>query len=121
MQPGVEDKVAQQIDILPTLMGLLGYPRPFVAFGQDVLHTPVEQTWAVNYLNGIYQLVQGDWVLQYDGQRATGFYRLDDRLMQHNLVGRHMTEQQRMTRLLQAIIQQYMQRMTHDQLTPTIK
>ena len=116
VQPGVEDKVAQQIDILPTLMGLLGYPRPFVAFGQDVLHTPVEQTWAVNYLNGIYQLVQGDWVLQYDGQRATGFYRLDDRLMQHNLVGRHMAEQQRMTRLLQAIIQQYMQRMTHDQL-----
>ena len=117
VRPGIEDKVAQQIDILPTLMGLLGYPRPYVAFGKDVLHTPADETWAVNYLNGIYQLVQGGWVLQFDGEHATGFYALGDRLMQHNLVDRHPAEQQRMTRLLQAIIQQYMQRMTHDQLT----
>ncbi|MBR1726761.1 MAG: sulfatase-like hydrolase/transferase [Muribaculaceae bacterium] len=116
VQPGIVDKVAQQIDILPTLMSLLGYPKPFVAFGQDVLNTPAEKTWAVNYLGGIYQLVQGGWVLQYDGNKTTGFYRLDDRLMRHNLVDTKPEQQAPMEQLLKAIIQQYMQRMTHDQL-----
>ena len=52
-QPSVQPKVAQQIDILPTVMGLLHYPDPYFAFGIDVLNTPADSTWAVNYLNGI--------------------------------------------------------------------
>lgn len=117
VQPGVEDKVAQQIDILPTLLTLLGYPHPYVAFGIDVLNTPAEQTWAVNYLSGTYQLVQNGYVLQYDGKNATGFYALSDSLMQNNLLDKHPQQQADMLRFLQAIIQQYMQRMTGDQLT----
>ena len=117
VQPDMVDKVAQQIDILPTLMALLGYPKPFVAFGKDVINTPPQDTWAVNYLNGTYQLVQGGFVLQFDGTSATGLYALDDRLMQHNLVGTLPAQQQSMERLLKAIIQQYMQRMQQDQLT----
>ena len=117
IQPGMENKVAQQIDILPTLMSLLGYPKPYIAFGKDVLNTPAPQTWAVNYLNGIYQLVQGGWILQFDGNKTTGFYRLDDRLMKQNLMGTAPEQQAQMEQFLKAIIQQYMQRMTHDQLT----
>ena len=117
VQPGCVDKVAQQIDFLPTVLSLLGYPHPYVAFGKDVLNTPAEQTWAVNYLNGVYQLVQGGYVLQFDGTSTTGFYALDDRLMQHNLVGTLPAQQQSMERLLKAIIQQYMQCMTQDKLT----
>ena len=113
----MENKVAQQIDILPTLMSLLGYPKPYIAFGKDVLNTPAPQTWAVNYLNGIYQLVQGGWVLQFDGNKTTGFYRLDDRLMKQNLMDTMPEQQAQMEQFLKAIIQQYMQRMTHDQLT----
>ena len=50
----MQDKIAQHTDILPTLMGMLGYQKPYVAFGIDLLNTPAEDTWAVNYLNGIY-------------------------------------------------------------------
>ena len=117
LQPAMIDKVAQQIDIMPTVLGILGYTKPYVAFGIDVLTTPAEETWAVNYLNGIYQYVKYGLVLQWDGARAVGLYSLDDRLMQHNLVG-HRTEQVAMERELKAIIQQYMARMTQDRLTP---
>ena len=109
------DKVAQQIDIMPTMLGLLGYSKPYVAFGIDVLSTPADQTWAVNYLNGIYQYVKHGLVLQMDGSRTVGLYALDDRLMQHNLVGQR-PEQPGMERELKAIIQQYMTRMKHDRL-----
>ena len=115
LQPELQQKIAQQIDILPTVMGMLHYPKPFFAFGIDVLKTPAEDTWAVNYLNGTYQYVKHNLVLQFDGQNTIGVYALTDSLMHDNLKGR-MSQQPQMERELKAIIQQYMQRMTEDEL-----
>ena len=111
------DKIAQQIDILPTLLGMLHYPKPYFGFGIDLFNTPQEDTWAVNYLNGIYQYVRYGYVLQFDGAATTGVYRLDDRLMKQNLKGK-VDVQQQMERELKAIIQQYMERMKQDRLHP---
>ena len=117
-QPEMQDKIAQQIDILPTVLGMLGYQKPYFAFGIDVLNTPAEGTWAVNYLNGIYQYVKHGHVLQFDGQQTKAVYALSDSLMQHNLKGK-VTQQPQMEKELKAIIQQYMERMTQDRLMPT--
>ena len=112
----IEDKVAQQIDILPTVLGMLRYQKPYFGFGIDVLNTPTDETWAVNYLNGIYQYVRYGYVLQFDGTNTKGIYKLDDRIMLHNLVGK-VPQQSQMERELKAIIQQYMMRMTKNRLT----
>ena len=114
-KPEMQDKIAQQIDILPTVLGMLHYQKPFFGFGIDVLNTPKEDTWAVNYLNGIYQYVKQDHVLQFDGEQTKAVYALNDSLMQHNLVGK-VPQQVQMERELKAIIQQYMSRMTQDRL-----
>ena len=114
---GIQDKIAQQIDILPTVLGLLGYPKEYLGFGIDVLNTPKEDTWAVNYLNGIYQYVRYGYVLQFDGSDSKALYSLDDRLMKHNLIGK-VEVQTQMERELKAIIQQYMERMTQNRLLP---
>jgi phosphoglycerol transferase MdoB-like AlkP superfamily enzyme len=116
-QPEMQDKIAQQIDILPTVMGMLHYPKPYFGFGIDVLNTAAEDTWAVNYLNGIYQYVKHGHVLQFDGQQTKAVYALTDSLMQHDVKGK-VPQQQQMERELKAIIQQYMERMTQDRLTP---
>ena len=115
-----EDKIAQQIDILPTILGMLGYSKDYLAFGIDVLNTPAEDTWAVNYLNGIYQYVKYGYVLQFDGQQTKAVYRLDDRLMKNNLKGKTDVET-KMERELKAIIQQYMEHMKHNRLQPTLQ
>ena len=114
---GMQDKIAQQIDILPTVLGLLGYPKEYLGFGIDVLNTPKEDTWAVNYLNGIYQYVRYGYVLQFDGTHTKALYSLDDRLMKHNLIGK-VEVQPQMERELKAVIQQYMERMTQNRLLP---
>ena len=128
-QPQIQDKIAQQIDILPTVMGMLHYEKPFFAFGIDVLNTPAEDTWAVNYLNGIYQYVSRGHVLHFDGQQSRALFALDDSLMQHNLIQESEaaansslftfhSSLNEMERELKAIIQQYMERMTTDRLQP---
>ena len=116
-QPEIQDKIAQQIDILPTVMGMLHYPKPYFGFGIDLFNTLAEDTWAVNYLNGIYQYVKHNHVLQFDGQKTTAVYALNDSLMQTNLVGK-LPHQSSMEQELKAIIQQYMERMTQDRLLP---
>ena len=116
-EPQIQDKIAQQIDILPTVMGMLHYPKPYFAFGIDLLNTPAENTWAVNYLNGIYQYVKHGHVLQFDGQQIKAVYALTDSLMQNNVKGK-LPQQHQMERELKAIIQQYMERMTQDRLAP---
>ncbi len=130
-QPEMQDKIAQQIDILPTILGMLGYQKSYFAFGIDLLNTPSEETWAVNYLSGIYQYVKHGYVLQFDGQKSKALYALSDSLMQHNLLndsslftpfptdGRlPVAFHSSLEKDLKAIIQQYMERMTQDRLLP---
>ena len=91
-------------------MGYLRYDRPYLSFGCDLLHTPPEQTYAVNYLNGIYQYIKGNFLLQFDGQRTTGVYdyRHDPQLRQ-NLAGQ-VPVQGIMEREVKAIIQRLIER-----------
>ena len=112
---GCHEGLAQQIDIMPTLLGYLGYNRPYIAFGQDLLNTPKEETFVVNYPNGVYQFAKNGYVIQFDGEKTTAVYSLDDKLMQNNLLGTvDITD---MERQLKAIIQQYMSRMNENRMT----
>ena len=117
VKSGIYPGIAQQIDILPTVLSILGYNKPFLSFGCDLMTTPMKETYAVNYLNGIYQYCKYGYVLQFDGQHTKAIYRLDDKLMQHNLLG-NVKEQAQMEHELKAIIWQYMYRMVHDKLMP---
>ena len=117
MKPGMRNAIAQQIDIMPTILSYLGYDRPYVAFGCDLLTTTDEDTWAVNYLNGIYQYIKGDWLLQFDGHKAKALYRFrTDLLLKENLLSKEPKIAADMERQVKAIIQSYMTRMVNNQL-----
>ena len=124
MGSGMVDAIAQQTDIMPTILEHLGYDEPYVTFGLDLLTTPPDSTWAVNYLNGVYQYVKHGHVLQFDGQQVRAVYSLTDSLMQHNLLQSQKPQENekaqwtQMEHELKAIIQQYMERMTENRLIP---
>lgn len=113
-----DDVIVQQTDITPTLLHLLGYSRPYLAFGNDLLSVDPSQSWAFNYNAGVYQLVKGDLLLQFDGDRTKAVYRFkSDPLLKDNMVGR-LPEQSSMEQFLKAVIQQYMARMNENRLLP---
>ena len=119
LQSGCRHAIAQQIDIMPTVLGYLGYEQSYVAFGSNLLATPDSQTWAVSYLNGIYQYVEDGHVLQFDGEKSTALYNIrEDWLMRQNLVASEELQpvKVRMERRVKAIIQSYMERMNGNQL-----
>jgi len=112
---GCMDGIAQQIDIMPTLLNYLGYDRPYIAFGKDLLNTPLEDSWAFNYFN-VPQLIRGNHLLQFDGHQTTGFYDYrSDALLQHNLAGTTADEDS-MVIQTKAILQSLIQRMKDNRL-----
>lgn len=115
IKPRKRAGIAQQTDIMPTVFGILGYNKPYLSFGCDLLNTPPQQTYALNYINGVYQYTKNGYTMQFDGNRVTGIYSLKDLLMQHNLVDK-VPEQAQMERELKAIIYQYMYRMVNNKL-----
>ena len=115
------ERVVEQTDIMPTVLGYLHYDQPYIAFGKDMLHTPADQTFALHWVpeSSGYEFVKGPYVLEFDGQQVTAAYRYrTDSLLRHNVLKSMPQDTLRqMTRQMQSVIQQYMQRMTGDSLT----
>ena len=106
--------IAQQIDVMPTVLGYLGYEKPYISFGVDLLRTPPEETFAVSYFNGIYQILKGGYFVQFDGAKVTAVYADNDKLLKNNLVGTVNVDET--VTFLKAFVQQYMSRMNEDRL-----
>ena len=115
------ERVVEQIDIMPTVLGYLHYDKPYIAFGRDMLNTPASEGLALHWLpeSSSYEYVWGNYALQFDGKEVTAAYKFrSDSTFSHNVL--HTMPQDTlsmMQRQMKSFIQQYMQRMTTDQLT----
>lgn len=116
---GTDEKtVAQQIDILPSVLNYLHYDKPFFAFGKDVLseNTP-EPNFAVNY-DGAFQWFNGPYMLQFDGKKSLGLYNyVEDRLLKNNILNQEPETREVLEKRVKAFMQQYQNRMIDDKLT----
>lgn len=115
-----KEKVVDQIDIMPTVLGILGYDRAYVGFGQDALRTSAAEKFAVNYLptSGIYQFLKGDYLIQFDGEKVIHAYRFRTDVLMKDDVKDTMPQDtlKAMETQLKSLIQQYMERMNGNNL-----
>jgi phosphoglycerol transferase MdoB-like AlkP superfamily enzyme len=116
---GLDTLPAQQIDIMPSILGYLNYDSVYFACGRDIFNTDRNDRFAVNYNNRLYQFVTGDYFLQFDGRETKSVYKYkSDVFLQNNLAGT-VAEQNEMELKLKAIIQQYVERMIENRLKIT--
>ena len=115
-----EERVVEQIDIMPTVLTYLHYEQPYIAFGRDMLSGNKDNGFALHWLpeSSSYEYVWGDYALHFDGKQVTSAYAFrTDSTFSHNVL--HSMPPgtlDRMQRHMKAVIQQYMQRMTTDNL-----
>ena len=57
---GKEATIVQQIDIMPTALELLGYNKPFFAFGKPMSS---KKGWAINFLQNQYSFITNNGIL----------------------------------------------------------
>jgi len=114
---GLVDSIpVQQTDIMPTVLSYLNFDKPYFAYGQDIFTTKAADKFVINYNNGTYQLVKGDYLQQFDGEKTKAVYNYKtDPLLRNNLRGQ--TEGQDETEMLiKSVAQQYIERMTENRL-----
>lgn len=113
---GQKKLIAQQADIFPTIIDYCGYNKPFIAFGKSLLSDTCDD-FTINYMNGIFQLIQDNYLLQFDGKNSIAFYNFkQDSLLKNNLI--HSSKKYLdYEHKIKAIIQSYQERLTQNQLT----
>jgi phosphoglycerol transferase MdoB-like AlkP superfamily enzyme len=113
---GIDSTTAQQIDIMPTILNYLGYPKPYFAFGQDLFQVNPNK-FAINYIGNSYQIIHDNWVLQFNLRETTALYNIaKDTDMTINLVGKADSIQLHLERLIKAFIQQHNNRLVDNNM-----
>lgn len=114
---GHQGIVAQQTDIMPTILDMLHYPKPFVAFGGSLLRKS-EPRFNLSYLNGNYQLIEDGYSWQTDHTISNALYNFEqDSLLTNELYLQKKNIAAQRDKLLKAVIQQYNNRLIENKLS----
>jgi len=114
---GVNKDWAQQIDIYPTLLDMMGYDKPFRSWGRSLISEKKVPPFVMRYSSDNYQMMSGDYICTFDGEKAVGFYKKEDKDLKNNLIGQRNTEMNLLERRCKAFLQDYMQRIIDKKLT----
>ncbi len=114
---GVNTELAQQIDIMPTVLSYIGFNKePYIAFGKDLLNSDHDR-FVINYTNNSYQMMHDDYVIHFDGEHLISAFDIaKDPFMKNNIKDTDTGYQTSMP-LMKGVIQQYNNRMIEDNLT----
>ena len=105
-----------QTDIMPSVLAYLGYNKPFFAFGEDILTKQKIHPLAICYNHPVYQLLSDSLLMQFDGKEIRAVYNYHtDPTLQQNIANEIDTKE--LETYLRAYIQQYIYRLTTNQLT----
>ena len=104
---GTHTGITQQLDVMPTLLGLLGNTEPYFAFGRDVFNDTARMPMAVNYINQLYQSITDSATYYSDRNSLLMAYAAADTLQKHNSVNQNPAHQKRAETYTRALLQSY--------------
>ena len=108
---GRKKRIAQQIDIMPTVLNYLNYDEEYIAFGNNLLDDSYE-SFAFNTNGSDYHLYMKDHILEMIDNKTSGLFNYkQDLLLENSLVGKSPELQLQMEEKLKAIIQTYNSRL----------
>lgn len=61
--------ITQQLDLMPTLLGIVGNREPYFAFGRDVLNEPDRPQWSISY-DGEFRALTDQGAIRLDDSGA---------------------------------------------------
>ncbi|HQG63656.1 MAG TPA: sulfatase-like hydrolase/transferase [Bacteroidales bacterium] len=108
---GMKSRIAQQIDIMPTILSFLNFDEEYIAFGNNLLDDSYE-SFAFNTNGSNYHLYMKDHILEMVDNKSVGLYNFKtDRFLEKNLLDSETELAVQMEEKLKAIIQTYNSRL----------
>jgi phosphoglycerol transferase MdoB-like AlkP superfamily enzyme len=113
---GMKMRIAQQIDIMPTILNYLNYDEEYIAFGND-LFDDTKESFGFNTNGNNYHLYMRDHILQMIDNKPVGLYNYkNDIFLDTNLLSRDTSLVRVMEEKLKAVIQTYNARLIDNNL-----
>ncbi|MES2545966.1 MAG: sulfatase-like hydrolase/transferase [Bacteroidota bacterium] len=113
---GVDEDLAQQIDIYPTILDMIGYQKPFRSWGRSLLDKKTSTPFIINSTGTIYQFLKGNYICTFDGKQVLGFYEKNDKGLKNNLIKNRNAEMNEIELHCKAFIQDYADRVVDKKL-----
>ena len=107
---------AQQIDIYPTILDLIGYEKPFRSWGRSLVGDTQIKPFVVRYSADVYQFMSGNYICTFDGAKVIGFYKKEDKDLHNNLINKITPEMNLLGLRCKAFVQDYMERVIDKKL-----
>ncbi|MEO0058645.1 MAG: hypothetical protein RLZZ312_292 [Bacteroidota bacterium] len=107
---------AQQIDIYPTILDIIGYQKPFRSWGRSLVDTKKQKPFLVKWTNNLYELRLGNYTITFDGKNIVGIYDKNDLDWSKNLISQTNPEIQTAKTQVKAFVQDYMARIIDKKL-----
>jgi len=108
---GKSNVITQQTDIMPAILDLLNYDEPYIAFGKSPFDSAATHSAFMRY-DQLYQIVEDNYVLQFDGNKTITLYDYNkDSLLTNNLAGKIPETELFLENRLKAYIQDYNHRL----------
>jgi phosphoglycerol transferase MdoB-like AlkP superfamily enzyme len=106
---GMDSTFMQQIDILPSVLDYLNYPKDYFAFGNSVFDSTASH-YAFTSNSGCYELIENYFITQYADNRETDLYYFkNDSTLSRDVREQHWDQVKYMEQKTKAIIQTYQQ------------
>ena len=114
---GVRNRIAQQIDIMPTVLSYLNFDDEYIAFGNNLLDNSKE-SFAFNTSGSTYHFYMKDHLLEMIEGKPVGLYNYKkDIFLKKNILGGEPELQSQMEEKMKAIIQTYNVRLIDNDMT----
>lgn len=106
---GKDDRVIQHIDVMPTLLGMLDYDKPYFAFGKDHFdETEAPGHFAVSFSNGAFNFVTDKYCYLFNEKEVVSkFDYRKDPLGKNNLIGAKTAADLESVKKFKAFLQEY--------------
>ena len=104
-----DSTTTQHIDIMPSVLDYINYPESYFSFGTSVFDSTANH-FALNMNNDVYQFIQNNYTLQFDGEKANDLFNYKkDSLLKTDLIIKNPLIAKQMETKAKAIIQTYQQ------------
>ncbi len=113
---GVNNKLAQQLDIFPSIIDLIGYDKPINAWGRSLFTENLDKPFSIHFSGTVYRFSMNQFTLVFDGDNVIGVYNIDDYALNKNLINDDQIDYSFEEQYLKAFFQDYMERVIDGKL-----
>jgi phosphoglycerol transferase MdoB-like AlkP superfamily enzyme len=114
---GMKKRIAQQVDIMPSVLSYLGYDEEFIAFGNN-LFDDNSDSFAFNTSGNTYHIYMDDHILEMTDLNPVALFNYkNDIFLENNIIDKEPGVKKKMEDKLKAIIQTYNSRLIDNNMT----